>query len=399
LVGENVWVRARFSSWLVPCVWLTIAVSLVGAVAVAGVDDGPVAVILVWAVPVVGCALVGGLLVVRVGRNPVGWVFVTIGVALGLGILCDSVVVASAGGSRVVTAATAGEVLLEPLPVFVLPVLLLFFPDGRLASARWRPIAWVAAMAATVVAAAALVGSGSSSSLLGADAPSPLAQNGALGSVLAGVGAVAWLALSAVLVVSAGGLVVRFRSARGVVRQQLKWFGLGASGLAAAGVIDYVLSTSAGDAVWAMAATAMAASTGVAILRYRLYDIDVIIRKTLVYATLVVCMAMMYVGGIALLSWVFRKGTGQTGAPEVTLSTLAVAAVFHPLRTRIQTAVDHRFYRQKYDASKTLRALTAHISQQTDLDAVTDQVLAIVQHSLQPTHANLWLNPHDQRSD
>jgi hypothetical protein len=342
---------------------------------------------------------VGGLLVVRVGRNPVGWVFVTIGVALGLGILCDSVVVASAGGSRVVTAATAGEVLLEPLPVFVLPVLLLFFPDGRLASARWRPIAWVAAMAATVVAAAALVGSGSSSSLLGADAPSPLAQNGALGSVLAAVGAVGWLALSAVIVVSAGGLVVRFRSAQGVVRQQLKWFGLGASGLATAGVIDYVLSTSAGDAVWAMAATAMATSTGVAILRYRLYDIDVIIRKTLVYATLVVCMAMMYVGGIALLSWVFRKGTGQTGAPEVTLSTLAVAAVFHPLRTRIQTAVDRRFYRQKYDASKTLRALTAHISQQTDLDAVTDQVLAIVQHSLQPTHANLWLKPHDQPSD
>jgi hypothetical protein len=133
------------------------------------------------------------------------------------------------------------------------------------------------------------------------------------------------------------------------------------------------------------------ASVGIAILRYRLYEIDVIIRKTLVYGALVAALAIVYLGGVSLLGWAFTSVSGQSGALSVTLSTLAVAAAFQPLRARIQEAVDRRFYRSKYDAARALEAFGGRLRQQVDLDALHGEVLGVVHQTVQPATASLWL--------
>jgi hypothetical protein len=140
------------------------------------------------------------------------------------------------------------------------------------------------------------------------------------------------------------------------------------------------------------------ASVGIAILRYRLYEIDVIIRKTLVYAALAATLALMYLGGISLTTWALRSVIGQSSALGVTLSTLAVAAAFQPLRTRIQRTVDHRFYRRNYDASKTLEAFSGRLREQIDLTALHSEVLGVVTDTVQPSHASLWIRPSEPKA-
>ena len=189
----------------------------------------------------------------------------------------------------------------------------------------------------------------------------------------------------------------RFRRADGDLRQQLKWFG-------AAAIFNAVVLASAPvfwnvgggwGTVWGglylIALTALPLATGVAILRYRLYEIDVIIRKTLVYTALAATLAVVYLGGISLTTWALRWVTGQSGALAVTLSTLAVAAVFQPLRTRIQRAVDRHFYRRRYDTVETLEAFSSRLRQQIDLHALETEVLGVATEALQPSHATLWL--------
>jgi hypothetical protein len=142
-----------------------------------------------------------------------------------------------------------------------------------------------------------------------------------------------------------------------------------------------------------IAIVALPVSIGVGILKYRLYDIDVIIRKTLVYATLVGLLALVYLGGVYVIDELLQTLTGQSGALAVTASTLAVAAAFQPLRTRIQRAVDHRFYRRKYDSATTLEAFTTRLRGQIDIDALHTDVLGVIQATVQPTHASVWLRP------
>ncbi len=131
-------------------------------------------------------------------------------------------------------------------------------------------------------------------------------------------------------------------------------------------------------------------SIGFAVFRYRLYEVDVIIRRTLVYTTLIGSLAIVYLGGIYVVGDVLQTLTGQSGALAVTVSTLAVAAAFQPLRSRIQRAVDHRFYRAKYDASVTLDAFSGRLRQQIDLDALHAEVLTVVRDALEPSQATLW---------
>ncbi len=213
--------------WVVVGAWVTATASLLGAVVVLVSRGDSVSVLLVWAVPVLGSAFVGGLLVARVWGNPIGWLFLSIAVALAVGLLCDAAAPA-VSGSVVGTAATVGASFLEPFPVFVLPALLLLFPDGRLASQRWRPVAWVAVVAAAGAMLGAMFTPGTNSSLLGLDHSDPLAAGGAVSTSVTVVGSVRLVVLSLVMVVAVIGLVVRFRRATGVLRQQLKWFGMGA---------------------------------------------------------------------------------------------------------------------------------------------------------------------------
>jgi hypothetical protein len=127
------------------------------------------------------------------------------------------------------------------------------------------------------------------------------------------------------------------------------------------------------------------------VLRYRLYDIDVIIRRTLVYAALVSCLAVVYLGGVYAIQAAVRSVSGQSGTLAVTVSTLLVAAAFQPLRTRIQRAVDHRFYRRRYDAARTIEAFSGRLREQVEIETVSDDVLDVVRDTLQPAHVSLWV--------
>ena len=187
--------------------------------------------------------------------------------------------------------------------------------------------------------------------------------------------------------------VASYRRATGVRRQQFKWVMCGSAITATAIPMFAFVSVTWIQPFAGAAVAALPIAIGVGILRYRLYEIDVIIRKTLVYAILVGSLAVVYLGGIYLIDRALQALTGQSGALAVTVSTLAVAAAFQPLRARIQRAVDHRFYRQKYDAIQTLETFTSRLRDQIELDALSAGVIEVVNTTLQPRHASLWLRP------
>jgi hypothetical protein len=216
------------------------------------------------------------------------------------------------------------------------------------------------------------------------------------------------LVIFAAIALSALSLVGRYRRASGLERQQLKWFAL-AAGLGGAFVVGQVLSFFVGqllslnwllgDTLWnllgAAAETGLFLAAGVAILRYRLYDIDTLINRTLVYGVLTVTLALIYFGGVATTQTIFRALTGQEHQPQlaIVVSTLVIAAIFNPLRHRIQSFIDRRFYRRKYDAAKTLEAFSTRLRDETDLETLNNDVVGVVREAIQPTHVSLWLRP------
>jgi hypothetical protein len=210
------------------------------------------------------------------------------------------------------------------------------------------------------------------------------------------IGAV--LTIFASIVISALSLVVRYRRAGGVERQQLKWFALAAV-LAAAYIVGELtgLKRLVGGTAWnlldAATNTALYVAVGVAILRHRLYDIDLIINRALVYGSLTVLLATTYVGSVVGLQAVLRVLSGQESTLAVVASTLLIAALFNPLRRRVQGLVDRRFYRRKYDAAKTLAAFNARLREETDLEALSDDVVEVARGTVQPAHVSLWLRP------
>jgi hypothetical protein len=197
---------------------------------------------------------------------------------------------------------------------------------------------------------------------------------------------------------SALSLVVRYRRANGVERQQLRWLA-GAAILVGVYIVGGLLGLDRllGEGLWNLfnAATnaGLYAAVGVAILRYRLYEIDIIINRTLVYVPLTATLALIYVGGVVGLQTVFRILTCQESTLVVLASTLAIAALFNPLRWRVQALVNRRFYRSKYDATKTLAAFNSRLREETDLDSLRNEVVGVVRETIQTTHVSLWLRP------
>jgi hypothetical protein len=201
----------------------------------------------------------------------------------------------------------------------------------------------------------------------------------------------------------AGGisLVVRFRRARGVERQQIKWFafsGVVFCAVFAAGPLLWSLPQSSATVwIWPVlflaGASTVPVAVGVAILRHRLYDIDLLINRALVYGPLTAMLALVYFGGVVGLQATLRSLTGQESTLAVVASTLAIAALFNPLRRRVQALVDRRFYRRKYDAARTLEGFSAKLRVETDLDALNDELVRVVRETMQPAHARLWLRP------
>jgi hypothetical protein len=283
-------------------------------------------------------------------------------------------------------------------------MLYLLFPDGRLPSPRvlWRPLAWTAVISGAINA----LGEALASDTNHASIANPLAVGGAVGRLLgmaAGFGS-ALLVLSCVA--SMASPVVRLRRARGRERQQLKWF-VYATALT---VVCFVLATAwpstpqAGSLAWKLTKVAwnlmvlgflvIPLTTAIAILKHRLYDIDRIINRTLVYVALTAILAGVYVAGVAASQGFVRALTVQEQSQlAIVAFTLVIAALFSPLRRSIQSFIDRRFYRRRYDARKILEAFSVTLRDETDLDALNDDLVGVVWETMRPTHVSLWLRP------
>ena len=343
---------------------------------------------------------VGALVAARLPENRVGWVFCVIGLSLGLGNLAyqyaDQVLYGSAtslpGG---VIAAWLQNLLIPPM-FGVIALSLMVFPDGRLPSRRW----WPAVVPPVAGAALEAVGYALRPGRIDdpfATVDNPFGITGAF-SLFEFAAAIGWPLMLLGLVFAAAALRARLRRSGGLVRQQLKWVAFAA---AVAGVLvgfdvaSFFWFENPGLNVVRTAALAVGFSiipiaAGVAILRYRLYDIDVVINRALVYAALTATLAAVYLGSILLLQVALRTFTAGSGL-AVAASTLATAALVGPARTRIQATVDRRFYRRKYDASRTLDTFGARLRDEIDLETLQDDLRAVVAETMQPAHVTLWL--------
>jgi hypothetical protein len=348
----------------------------------------------------VGAPLLGGLIASRQPHNPYGWLWLGFGLVSALAGLGHAYAVyalvlepGSLPASRTVAALlqSYGFALL----VLLWPFLLLLYPDGRLPSRRWRVLAWIvlAVGAVMLIVAGFLPESG-----FAAPVESPFALEGAVGEAIGLLFFGGMSVLFCAIIASALSLVFRFRRAVGVERQQLKWFAYAAVLLGGFVVLGSVLPNLS-DPLDALLTTVtflgLYAAIGVAILRYRLYAIDVIINWTLVYGSLTGTLALIYLGGVATTQDLFRALTSQEQQPQlaIVISTLVIAALFNPLRRRIQAFIDRLFYRRKYDAAKTLEAFGSRLRQETDLDALSSDVVGVARRTVQPAHVSLWLRP------
>jgi hypothetical protein len=236
--------------------------------------------------------------------------------------------------------------------------------------------------------------------------PNPLGVGGGLGDVLAAIEGVGNGILPIAVLVSISSMIIRFRRSSGRERLQLKWVFYTAALTASSFLISFVLPEpipqAAQDAVFLVGVAAFAAipiAAGMAILRHRLYDIDLLINRTLVYGLLTLSLAVVYVGGIVSLQGLFRTLTGQESQLAVVASTLMIAALFGPLRRRIQSAIDRRFYRGKYDAAKTLEAFSSRLRDETDLESLSGDLVGVVRETVQPAHASLWLRGPGEKGE
>jgi hypothetical protein len=276
--------------------------------------------------------------------------------------------------------------------------LFLLFPDGRPLGRTWRLVGWTAAGAMAVTVAATTLTPGTLK-----DSAVPTAQNPFGIGGLDGLATVAAGSLGLLIVcipASALGLIVRYRRSQGAARMQMKWLASATAAIVLLYAVVVTISGGAGPApTWlqvlqdgtVLSFGLIPLAIGAAVLRYRLYDIDVIVRRTVVYAVLVAALAALYLAAVSTLGWAGRQVTGQSGAAAVTLSTLLVAATFQPLRARIRTAVDRRFYRARYDADAAAARFSGRLRSQVDLEAVHRELLEVVHATVQPSQAVLWL--------
>ena len=342
---------------------------------------------------------VGALVTSRRRGNAIGWLFCVVGELFGLqsaaygwGVYALFTRPGELPGAEL--AAWLSSWLFVPV-LFCIPVyLFLLFPDGRPISRRWRPVAWLAGagLLATTVGNALSPGHLDGSPFETIENPAGLAGGGEALELATVVGN--WLTLASILLAGVS-LILRFRRADGPERQQLKWFASAAALFAATTIVYTFLlagvAEQAGQISTLLAFASIPVAVGVAILRHRLYDIDVVINRTLVYGSLTVMLVAIYFGGIVVLQRVFVLLTGQQSTLAVVASTLLIAALFTPIRRRIQSFIDRRFYRRKYDAQKTLEDFSVKLREKTDLDALNDDLVGVVTETMQPAHVSLWL--------
>ena len=339
-----------------------------------------------------GYATVGLVLSLRRPANPIGWLYAAAGLVWSLAIPGDSWLYQLVAEHRPLplaaqVAAVFGEFSWAPATVLGVTLPALLVPDGRLRSRRWRPVAATSMVAAVLV----VVGGGLAPAQL-EDLPiaNPFGLAGPAGAVaglLANVGTLLWVAT---MVASLACVVVRFRSSRGVERQQLRWVAAGAAA-AVAGLLGgaAVPQGTVLSGVLYSSVLFIPLAVAVAVLRYRLWDLDRLVSRTVTYAVVTALLVVPYL----LIVPAAGRLVGGSGSLAVAAATLAAAAVFQPLRRRVQDLVDRRFNRRRYDAARTVEGFAAHLRDQVDLDALRAELLAVVDQTMQPVGASLWLRP------
>ena len=350
---------------------------------------------------------VGAIVGSRRPQNPVGWLLCLFGLANAVGHFSSQYAIYALLTRS--DALPAGEAMAW-VSSWILPPIVglqvftfLLFPTGKLPGRRWRWLAWL-------TVAFVVVGVITSAFSFGANAgvgpvQNPLGIEG-FSRIYEGIVLTAFSFLYAAVAFS---LFVRLRRAGGVERQQIKWFAYAVVATVLGITLAYAVPDTFDTPVWfdwvgyalVVATTpAIPVSIGIAILRYRLFDIDLLINRTLVYGSLTLLLVLVYFAGVAATQAVFQAFTGEEDLPQpaIVASTLAIAALFNPLRRRIQSFIDRRFYRRKYDAAKTLEDFSAKLRNETDLGALSDDIVAVVRGTMQPEHVSLWLREPERET-
>jgi hypothetical protein len=362
------------------------------------------------AVALLAYPTVGAIVASRRPNNLVGWTLCGIGLLFGVEAFAEAYAyyaLAAGPGSlpgAMYMAWFSDKLLWLPGLFLGSALLVLLFPNGRLLSRSWRAVVWLAVGGSTITA---LLFATSPGRISPYRISNPFGIEGTLRSILHVLGMLAMATVLVCCVLAVISVFVRLQSAEGEERQQIKWFAYAAAvllstfflGLPLAAVIAAIGLGWVAPIPLVIGILAIPAAVGVAMLRYRLYDIDVIINRTLVYGVLTTFLALIYFGGVAVTEAIFRALTGQEKQPQlaVVVATLVIAALFNPLRRRIQAFIDRRFYRRKYDARKTLESFSAKLRDETDLDAVSDDLVGVVRETMQPAHVSLWLRPDTPR--
>jgi cytochrome b subunit of formate dehydrogenase len=341
-------------------------------------------------------AVVGAIVAIRRPRNPVGWFFGAGALLWSLGVLSSGVYWHMAFGRANPPAAAdyvAWFATWSFLPAFVLLLALvpLLFPTGAPPSPRWRKVGWTAAVAGVVATLSNALAPGS---LEAADFPWVDNPFGVGGLGLDTLAAVSFPVVGVAAFAGIASLVVRYRRAHGVERQQLRWVAGAGCLLVLAAIGGSAASGWLGEgAGWLgilLGLLGVAVAVAIALLRYRLYDLDVVVNRTLVYAALTATLAATYLATVLVLQLLLSGTTGNSGL-AVAASTIAVAGLFRPARARIQHVVDRRFYRRKYDAQRTVDNFSARLRDELDLAALSSDLRGVVRETLQPAHVTLWL--------
>jgi hypothetical protein len=409
--------RVAWSSWAVSLLLGLFSVALLVLTRATPIPRGavPRGVNAGWGLLLLAIlSTMGALIVARRPANLIGWSFVAAGLGLALQALATQYAIyalltepgALPGAAWL---AWISSWLTIPAIFSAFAALLLLFPTGRLLSPRWRPVAWM--VVGWIVGVAVGNFASPPDSYLGVEAPVRL--NEAAGQIMSMIGGLAWLLVTLALPAAAASVVVRFRRSRGQERQQLKWLayaaamlGVGVLGVTLVGFLDQLgwirpqIRRPVGIVLGGVAilgVTGLPVTAGLAILRYRLYEIDRIINRTVVYGLLTALLAAVYAGLVLALGQLSGGIGTEPPSWAVAGATLAVAALFQPARRRIPQAVDRRFNRRKYDAAKTVEAFSVRLRDQIDLDTLATELQAVVDQTMEPTRVSLWLQPsaHD----
>lgn len=352
----------------------------------------------VVALVILAFSSVGALVASRRPDNPIGWLFLAGASCWMLGELAleYAVYALTTAPGALPAGALAGWFGGWARGVGWLIIVLfslLLFPTGRLPSPRWRPVLWGAVLFCLFFTGVLWLAPESADLRL-ASVPNPLGLKLPFMSLLMEV---LYFALPLTLVVSGAAVIVRFRRSRGEERQQIKWFAYAVAVMVALFLFWFSLALSGlvpPDALlWTIPLLGLPAGVGLAVLRYRLYDIDRIINRTLVYGLLTVVLVLVYAGSVVALQRALVALTAEDSSLAVVASTLLIAALFSPLRGRLQGFIDRRFYRKKYDAARTLDAFSARLRDGVGLDDLADDLTGVVRETVQPEHASLWLRP------